>query len=791
LIRDLWISRGRVTLMVVAIAVALTGVGGLLIARAVVLREADAAYAATIPASATLDVDGGIDAALLAEVRARPGVADATTRQTITTRVRVDGEWRRMMLFVIDPADPLTIARFRVDSGAWPPADDALMIERVAGTVLDAATGDSLDIAGPSGATAALRITGTVYDPALAPATQERTGYGYLTPTALARLGFRPVAEQLKIVVGHSPGGAAIRDQSTVDGVASDLAAWLTANGHPAHRVDAPPFRHPHQNQVNTITGLFLAFAAAALILAGVLVATTLGGMLASQTRQIGVMKTVGATTGQVLRMYLGVTVVIAAVATLLAIGPALLAGSGLVDLVAAQLNIDVGSRALPWWVFTAVVVSGVGIPVLVALAPLIRATRITVRTALDDHGGDARAGARRIDRSVARLGGGRIGALAARNMIRRRTRLALTLALLAAGGALFTAGLNTSAAWRAWVDQGLAKRQYDAQLELANPMGASAVAATVRGVVGVTAVETLVSRPVTPAVDGRVQVQRTYPDGGHGQFLLTALPADTTMVHFDLIKGRWLRPDDTSAVVLNQAAATRLGDPQVGSDVRLAVEGKITTWRVVGIVAEVGGPATGYTIPNATSGTAGDAVNVVRIRVTGDVQAATDRVEAALAAIGTPVATTLATSELRRAIDVHVEIFIVTLIALAVLMAIVGVLGLASTMSIAVTERTREYGIMQAVGATPAIIRRLVMTESVLTGALGCALAIGLGIPLSTVVGDFLGRLSFGLPLPIQLSALGLAVWIVLAVVGAAAASLTAAQRAARLTVRETLIYQ
>jgi putative ABC transport system permease protein len=150
-----------------------------------------------------------------------------------------------------------------------------------------------------------------------------------------------------------------------------------------------------------------------------------------------------------------------------------------------------------------------------------------------------------------------------------------------------------------------------------------------------------------------------------------------------------------------------------------------------------------------------------------------------------------MATSELRRAIDVHVEIFIVTLVALAVLMAVVGVLGLASTMSIAVTERTREYGVMQVVGAAPWVIRRLVITESVLTGAVGCVLAIALGIPLSMVVGDFLGRLSFGLPLPTQVSAVGLASWVVLAVAGAGAAALTAAQRAARLTVRETLTHQ
>ncbi|WP_344140515.1 FtsX-like permease family protein, partial [Luedemannella flava] len=406
LVRDLWLARGRVGLMVVAIAVALTGVGALLVARAVILREANAAYAATNPASATLDVAGGVDAALLAKVRARPGIADAVARQTITTRVRVDGEWRRMLLFVIAPDDPLTTGRFRVEAGAWPAPDDGLLIERKAGAVLDAADGDTLEIAGPAGTTAALRVTGTVYDPALAPATQERAGYGYLTPAALTRLGFAPVAERLAIVVG-APGGAREHDQATVDAAASGLADWLAAAGHPVHAVEAPPYRHPHQNQVDTITGLFLAFAVAALALAGVLVASTLGGMLAGQTAQIGVMKTVGATTGQLLRMYLAATAVIAAAATTLAVWPALLAGYGLVDMVTGLLNVDVTDRGVPWWVFSTLVAVGLAVPVGIALVPVLRAAGITVRAALDSAGGAARVGARRVDRWLARLGGG------------------------------------------------------------------------------------------------------------------------------------------------------------------------------------------------------------------------------------------------------------------------------------------------------------------------------------------------------------------------------------------------
>jgi putative ABC transport system permease protein len=56
----------------------------------------------------------------------------------------------------------------------------------------------------------------------------------------------------------------------------------------------------------------------------------------------------------------------------------------------------------------------------------------------------------------------------------------------------------------------------------------------------------------------------------------------------------------------------------------------------------------------------------------------------------------------------------IATLIVLAAVMGAVGLLGLASTMSINVLERTRELGVMQSLGATPATIRRMVVLGAV-----------------------------------------------------------------------------
>jgi putative ABC transport system permease protein len=59
--------------------------------------------------------------------------------------------------------------------------------------------------------------------------------------------------------------------------------------------------------------------------------------------------------------------------------------------------------------------------------------------------------------------------------------------------------------------------------------------------------------------------------------------------------------------------------------------------------------------------------------------------------------------------------------------------------MSINILERTRELGVMQSLGATPATIRRMVVHEGVLISAVSAVLGVLLGLPLSLIEGSFI----------------------------------------------------
>lgn len=568
----------------------------MLTARSILTREIAANYLGTHPASATLDLPDGLDRSALDAVRAEPGVADATMRRVVQARIQLDGRWQQLLLFVIADDDPLHISGFHGGQQQWPPASDALLLERSTISYFKLGTGSSVVVQTPNGAPQQLTIAGAVHDPGLSPSQQETVGYGYLTPAALQRLGETPVLNQLKIVVGEVDQPSS--DAAVIERTAQRVAATLAARGTPVERIEIPPpNQHPHQSQMQTVTTLLLAFGLMSLLLSAILVATMMNGLLAQQVRQIGVMKAVGARTSQILRLYLLMTLLIAAVATALAVYPGIAVGRVLAVTVSRLLNIDLVSVAVPGWVYATVIAAGLAIPQAVALIPLIRGSRITVRQAIDDHGTGPTV------LRVSRLGraprANRTLVLAWRNMFRRKARLALSLGLLAAAGAMFITGLNTAGGWNMMVEQGLANRHYDLEVRLNAPTSGSTVQSLIAGVPGVAKAEAWASRPTEITNSTGADVTHSYPDGGHGSFTITAVPPNTELLRLPLRGGRWLRPDDTNAVVVNQLVAPYQGHVAVGDDLTLTVAGRSTTWQVVGVVSDFGTHGTAYVTEN------------------------------------------------------------------------------------------------------------------------------------------------------------------------------------------------
>ena len=136
---------------------------------------------------------------------------------------------------------------------------------------------------------------------------------------------------------------------------------------------------------------------------------------------------------------------------------------------------------------------------------------------------------------------------------------------------------------------------------------------------------------------------------------------------------------------------------------------------------------------------------------------------------------------------DREFQQFLSMLYVLLALSVIVSVFGIINTLVLSVFERTRELGMLRAVGMTRLQVRRMIRQESVITALIGAALGLPLGVFLAALLVRALSQFEIGFKIP----AGQLILFAVVAIVVGIVAALLPARRAARLNVLRALQYE
>ena len=139
--------------------------------------------------------------------------------------------------------------------------------------------------------------------------------------------------------------------------------------------------------------------------------------------------------------------------------------------------------------------------------------------------------------------------------------------------------------------------------------------------------------------------------------------------------------------------------------------------------------------------------------------------------------------SKQSKSVNTVLDLFYV-LLALSV---VISLFGMVNTLVLVVFERTRELGMLRAIGMTRRQVRRMIRHESIVTALIGAALGLPLGVFLAALVTRGLSSLGVGFHLP----AVQLVVFAWIAVVAGLAAAVFPARRASRLNVLEALQYE
>ncbi|QAA77021.1 MAG: hypothetical protein BIP78_1255 [Candidatus Bipolaricaulis sibiricus] len=272
---------------------------------------------------------------------------------------------------------------------------------------------------------------------------------------------------------------------------------------------------------------------------------------------------------------------------------------------------------------------------------------------------------------------------------------------------------------------------------------------------------------------------------------------------------GRLFRDDDTLVALLGREVATRL---QVGVGQTIVIAGDADkpeiTVTVVGILAapasdapSQGGFASGmrtsgdtiyipYTTMDLLWGPATDVlVTLVRTMPGRDVDEVANRAQAELRARGSRV-TAITYSDISNAIGTVTSTVSAFLAGIAGISLLVGGVGVMNTMFTSVLERTKEIGIMKAVGAKNSHILAIFVIESGMMGLVGGIVGTLSGLGLSAVASAIIGRM-FDVRIAVVASPTLIAATLAGSFALGAVAGLWPARRAAKLPVVDALRYE
>lgn len=799
---DLLDNKARTLLVVFSIAVGVFSIGVIAGAYQIIGNDMSASYSANRPANVELRM-ADFDDDMLDLIHNQDGVEEAEGRRVFNIRVRVPGteKWTTLDMIAFEDFEENAINLLAPIAGQVMPEKREVLLELDALEHIDTGVGGLLEFQLPDGSTKTMPVVGIVQDTAAGAGDFLASPYGYITMETLPYLGQPELYNRGLVVV--SEGGD---DIFHVRDMGAKLKDKIEKNdGIVIRSRFSETHKHPLADTVNAILGILMALGILIVFLSSSLIANTLNALLNQHLRYIGVIKLVGGQRRQVFSMYLTLIMAFAVLALAIAVPLGGQGAYGLALFIAGELNFNIlGYRIVPGALIVQILV-GLLVPLIAGLAPVANGSRITVLRALSgglaDEQKQARDGERRLPwfdwmqvkatRLLAKRGVHipRPFVISLRNTFRRKSRLALTLFTLTMGGAIFIAVFNVRVTLHDYIGQIGNYFVADVSVDFTKPYRLTEIAQTVAKVNGIQRVEgwQFVSGEL---LDDHKQVLENINVFGP--------PANSELIEPILVAGRWIRAEDVRKLAVSESALDYFPDLKPGDTINLKIEGREEVWEVVGIFKFVDREGVLAYAPYEYVSRINHLVNrAYSFRLVTDrhdrpyQDAKAEELDKYLRDLGFKVRVAEAG---RASLDTAVEsldTLVVFLLIMAVLTAIVGSMGLTGTMGMNVLERTREIGIMRAIGADDRAVMRTVIAEGVFIGTISFGLAVVLSIPFTYLLSTIVSLAVFQTPIDVVFTYTGYAIWLGLVLALSALASILPARNAARLTIREVLAYE
>ncbi len=718
--------------------------------------------------------------------------------------------------------DPLTYVE-----GGPPTADDEVVIDKASADDEGFAVGDRIEIVGKEAAnTYSLVGIATLGD-------VDSFGGATLSEFTLveAQRLTGKVGELDEIVVAAAEGTS---PEQLAANLEAELPKTLEARTG-AENVD------DQRDDVNEFVGFLktalLIFAGVSLFVAAFLIFNTFSITVAQRTREFAMLRTLGASRRQILSTVIVEALLIGFLAAAVGVG----LGIGFASVIKAlfeALGIDLpatGTVIEPRTIIVGLVL-GTGLTLLAALFPALRATRIAPVTGLREGAviatpkqrrrreiagvvlsvigvvlmllglfgsgaaliglgaasvfiGVTALSARLVVPLAAVVGGplerigGVSGRIARENAIRNPSRTASTAAALMIGLALVSFVAVFAAGLRGSIDNAIDKT-FTGDLILSNDDGFSDIPAkTVDAMAGVDGVE--VASPLR-------YTQDVVEGAGKGYLTLVDPATAAEVLSLDWKEGSQelltgLGPDDA---VIDDKWGENNGFGVGETFSAKTASGKVLEYSVTGTFEDTTDFMGDYAASDVNAPAFGEADSVTNVFLNLSPGADVATVRADIDELLTeqfPTVKSENQEELKDSIGEQLNALLGIVFALLALSVIVSLFGIVNTLALSIHERTRELGLLRAVGTSRRQVRRIVRYEAVITAMIGAVLGAVLGVLFAVVVSRPLADEGFVLSIPIG----QLITMLVLAGIAGVIAAIGPARRASKMDVLEALAYE
>ncbi len=785
---DLWVGRTRTILVVASIAVGVFAIGTIASMYVIVAEDITISYASAQPANIEIITDP-FDENMLKTVERLPGVAAAEGRHMLNVRVSQDGEtWKPLAVVANDNYATSGMNLITALQGTTVPSDRELMVREDPMNSTGLNEGDQALIQLGDGTIRSLPVVGVVGDQ-YAAGDFAAPPRGYVTLNSIDWLGGGDEFNRLYVQVDGNGD-----DEAVIEEVAVLVEDRLERTGRTIYRTNTnKTTEHPAASIALAMIGVLGALGVLVMLLSSSLIINTLNALLTQHRRQIGVMKLIGARSFNISVMYIALIIAYGLIALAISVPLGMLSGYGLAVFMGNFMSVEIQEfRVIPIAVVLQVIIA-MAVPLAAGYFPVSKGAKTTVRRAISEDGpGEAVSRTGLLDRLGSWLKFfSRPLLLSIRNTFRRKGRLALTLFTLVVAGAIFIAVFNVRSSLNGFMDNLGQHFMADVIVTTEQPYRVSKVESIAYQVSGIEEVE---------GWSGTNAEIRDIDDNQVANLIISAPPAGSTLIDPEISAGRWLKPDDEKVLVVSDSIYGTYPELKPGDTLSISIgDNRTEEWPVVGIFpfVDMFGDSLGY----ANYEVIAEEINAPGVATTfrmvanassmEEQEQISKNVDEALRGAGFRISNVEAGLVTRQQQSQGMNILVIFLITMALLTAVVGSIGLMGTMGMNVLERTREIGVMRAIGAVDNEIIKSVVVEGLMIGLISWTIAAVLSFPISFFLLRIISTAMLDTIMPLHITPIGIFIWLGVVIFLSVVASITPARSAARLTIREVLAYE